>query len=592
MSRQIPSGLRPGRGVAAPAVVLLVSLCVGPALQDVPGRVPELASSNSGEDLSRLRALHSRREWMALAEAARSARTTLARGSDGWFEVSALLAEALYESWIPAELEALGRDVLTAVMESAGARPGEPFDVLARLSPAARPHTLDAYVLAAWAKQGLGDHEGALALLSGVSEIVHHGHVRASPITQRAGLDLGRSLLALGREQEGRAALTTVRDRFPGNEVAALAMVILESGKEGASAYRGKYEGDERHARRMAGLRRAIPAARKRVVLALELDEDDLPAILIGVADLPLGHPVELGYTEGDPRRPDLPPLILVASEALALDLQDPEQTLTHELSHAALLHELGLRYEAVPAWAREGLSNWVAEESGRIVTDFLGQRLLSDPAAFLGSGFEALVEPRFESEENAPALEAGLALQYLEEQPGPGGISRLLKELRGGRSFEEALRVVSELSLDGFLSKARRHVLRLFSEARQEALTDLEELERGRRGGVEPALKAAEGMLRRDPPPLVLAFARHMRAECLGLLGRHQEEAAAYGEMALDSRSFAPHAEDVRLKRVRALIADARLSEAQQLLRDLRRDALGLGTRKEAERLLAALRE
>src|SRR5688572_20300536 len=254
-----------------------------------PGpQAEQSTTSERARELAALRELRARKDWGALSEAAHAARTRLARGSNEWFEASALLAEALYQVWDAAELEELGGDVRRAVMESAGVEHGAPFPVLGRLGPTAAPHALDVYVLDAWAKQARGAPAAAIAELCPAPEILLHGHVRPSQLTLRAGLDLGRMHVALGRA-EGPRMLAAVRDRFPESDAGTAAMVLLES-LEGPGAYRGKYAGDGRHAARMAALQAALPRARARVAKALCISPEDLPAIPVGVADRPNGH--------------------------------------------------------------------------------------------------------------------------------------------------------------------------------------------------------------------------------------------------------------------------------------------------------------
>lgn len=583
---------QPGVGgdLQSTAPMLIAAICAGWLLAAI--RLPASAGSTPHalqttlddrgrqitEYMHALQAAAAGCEWEEVLRISASVFALAPRASDAWFEACARALTAHNELWEPEKISVLAREVLAARTIRERGDPATGGARIDPIGPRTRSHLATAELGLARVHQARSEHEAALELLhSLIADLRERPCDDAHFVLARAGIAAGRGLLLVGRSSEARQALESLRDDLRGSPQAAVACVLLQQGSDGVDAYRGEFEGDPRHRERMLALRDALPRARARLAARLRRPERELPHFPVGVADAPAGRTESGGLTSGDPRVPDFAPVITIFSETLALELFEPEQVLVHELTHALLMTELGLRYERLPSWLIEGIPEGVAEQWEPNLDRLLGRWLFADPQAFLRADFWAHhdLTPSTDPCGRRFAVHDGVLLSSLERQHGEGRLMHLLANLRGPEPLERAFsHVAGGKSPVEFERSALAELRQHLEVRRQAALPLLAALLEACVDGPASAAQRAEQVLAGAPPSFVGEFARWQIAEALEALGRHEEALVAYDR--LRGPEHAGFAEVLRVARARCLLQMQRKDEAARELQDLRRAALG----------------
>lgn len=515
-------------------------------------------------------------DWELVLREAHALRDSTARASDDWFEATAALVRAHHERYDPSLLETLARDALSAAAELrlADPNPGQrPLDSLATA------RVVEAHLALAHLLQCRDLHHEALGHLRIALDDMERGMVVGKvDLVPRLALAAAWSQRALGRTGDASGILRSLRDTFPASHEAPIATVVLENDR-GPAGYGGKYSNDPAHLRRLESLWAARTAADRRVADALGIAPTSLPLVLVGLADR---TPALLGtgaFTEADPRRPSIPPVIVVFSEMMALGYYDPEQVLTHELCHAVPLARWGLQYDALPSWLAEALACALAGKQDALVGTFLTNWIVGDCEAYVREDFWDLRTPSFEpsgchSEENPEAALFGL---YLAEGGGPEALRRFVAEMEAGKGGQAAARAAYGLSLEELHDQAARHALARLRAAREETLPAVARLvrESGKGKGPTDTLAAVDRAFAEKQPSLVLGVARLARAEALETIPRNEEALAAWQAILNELPNGPSYAERARKGRAHTLIALGRLEEASEALVELRRDCV-----------------
>jgi tetratricopeptide (TPR) repeat protein len=555
-------------------------------------REGELRSAEITERMRTLERAASTCAWDEVIAGARAVRALAYPGSAAWFEACGRALEARYQRWEPVEVLALWSEISAAeaIVES-----GSPFPNgwrMPALDARTRSFVASARLNVARVHAARSEHEAAVLFLGPlIRELRERPCDGAGPLIANAAVLAGRCLKLLGREAEARQALESLRDNFPGSGEGAVASVLLQQGPDGVGAYRGKFEGDPAHRERMLALRELVPRARARLAARLGRRVEEVPQVPVGVADAPIGASGIGGFTIGNPRIGDLGPIVVLFSELLALEAFDVEQTLVHELAHAVLIAEVGVRYERLPSWLIEGIPTELAGQAQAQVDGQLAQWLFLDPAGFLRPDF-------WSNRDLGPSADVcgkvyfphdGLLLAKLDRERGLEGLRELVAGLRGPESLDRIFeRLASGQSMGQFARAAEVDLMARLEARRQAALPEVAALLEAQAKGPEALAERAGRIPVDGTPAFVRAFARWTLAETLETRGRHAEALESYDRLL--GPEHGAYSEVVHGARARCLLALDRTEEARRELELLRRAALGPDRAKWADDLLREL--
>ena len=532
--------------------------------------------------------------WERVIEEAHVQRELVARGTDAWFDAQHWLVEAHHARWEPEQLELEARATLIEASEQRARDPHATRSPLGPLHPWSAGWVIGVQIELARLEQSRGAHELALGRLEVVLDElrarlpVHEG----GDLMARAGLEAGRSLLALRRFDEARTLLRSLCDAYPETHPARVSAALLGDLPGEEDPYRGRFAADPVHAERRKALRAALPRARARLAEILGRPEAELPRVRLGIAD---GAPEQASvdaFTDYDPRRPAEPASIVVLANGLALGRSDPERLLMHELTHAVLLEELGLAYEGLPSWLSEGLVQAICGELEQQGSNYLAVFLLRDAGRYLDPRvwrrrvFDYGPAPPGE----LPSLEEAMLVVQLAEAAEGRGVRRLLEATDEGATVEEALRAVTGLSLEEYWSVAGDRTDAFIAELRRRSLGVVSVIELARREGPRRVAGVAATYLEQDLDPVAEGHARRRRAEALEQLGRYVEALFAWSELSADAVRHPVLVDLALFGRARCLERLGHADDARQVLQFLCVVASVQVTRETAARMLARL--
>jgi tetratricopeptide (TPR) repeat protein len=527
-------------------------------------------------------------DWEDMLRLATLALGNLQYASDAWFEALYHKTVAQDRLRLPEEVRGSERFALEAL--SVRERKQGQHEELGPPTPSTLSRALSIQILVARALQSAGEHEPALMRLKGVLDILQRVQVEdGRALAARVLLDAAWGERALGNEEQARTALSELRDHFPATREAAIAMVLLQEGPEGPQAYRGKYAGDARHRARIEAVRAAIPAARARLAARLRREEGTLPRCPVGVADVYPGSGETSAITETDSRRACVSPVVIVFSEGLALEAEDLEQILVHELAHAVLSRELGARYGELPVWVTESISQWAANQWPGSAKVALTQRLLRAPERFATPSFWIEDPLRISAGPCGSATqESGLALWQLGEDPDSGMLT-LIARLSQGEPLERSLEPLLGPGVP-FEMAAARELEHHLEELRQGSAEHVARLVAAKAAGPKALLQACDAVLEAAPPAIAHGYALWQRAKALEALGRTTEALLAFEELHRRRLEHPAYVENARIGRARCLLSVERREEAAAELARLQRDAFTPAVAAWANRLLTEL--
>lgn len=514
------------------------------------------------------------------------AREGLPYASDAWFDALFHETYALDRLWRPSEMTGCMNLAMAAMSDREREGDQGLGDEYGLPTPGVLGRVLRIQTAGVRVMQSEGRHEQALTYLHGMLDLLQEKRVEdGARLGARVLLDAAWSERSLDHEQEVKIALTELRDHFPGTRDAAIAMVMLQQGLEGAAAYRGKYAGDARHLARIEALRAALPGARKRLAARLGREETALPRCPVGVADVYPGSGQVSAITEVDHHCPSIPPVVIVFSEGLALDSENVESVLVHELCHAVLSIELGAHYAELPVWVSESISQWAAGQWASMPDHALALRLLRAPERFPTPAFwieEPLrvVEPTCGS----GTFESGLALWKRANEPDRA-MTRMIARLTTQLPINECLVDFLVVAEHPELAAARGLEFQL-QDRRMPSVPLVERIVQAKSQGPGAWLAACDDVLagKRTPqaptpavpgvPHVAQGFALWQRAKALETLARPAEALIAFDELHRRRLEHPTYVENTRIGRVRCLQALGRKEEAQAEARALAFDA------------------
>ncbi|MBI5362434.1 MAG: hypothetical protein HZA53_04585, partial [Planctomycetes bacterium] len=494
----------------------------------------------------------------------------------------------------PEELEPLARAVLAVATDARRAEPYTRKSGLGPMSPRAASGVAKVSIALAMLDQSRGRHEEAIGHLRLLLDDLRTGPVEdADSLAGEAGVAAAQSYFRLGRPDAARVLLAAVRDNDGAGQDAGVATVLLED-LDGLDAYRGKFQKSPEHRPRVEALLAHVPGARARAASALGWPEQELPLVLVGVADGPVSGtgPIIGAHTIADFRRPAFPPTTVVFSELLARGTYDPEALLAHEFVHAAMMLRLGLAHESLPDWVTEGLAQAFAGELNDAERLWLDRFVAPDPEAFAAPDFWDRHPLAFRNSDcrTPPSAEVGLAARLFETFADGQGGRRLVQAMAGGARFEAALLTVTGLAPEAYMEKARAHAVARLEVLRQQAAPAVLALGRAMREGAPALLVRAEEVLRTAPDPLARGFALYCRANAIETLEQHADALRAWEELCAVSAEQRTYAERARMGRARALLALGRVEEARRVLEELGRAAASSSTQRWVREQLAKL--
>jgi len=533
--------------------------------------------------------------WERVIDEAHVQRDLVARGTDAWFDAQHWLVEAHRQRWEP---EALKREARATLAEAEEQRTREPRATRSALGPLhswSAGWVIGVRIELARLEQSRGAHERALEHLELALDELRAGLPvrKGADLMARAGLEAGRSLLALRRFDEARTALESLRDVYPATHEARLGAALLGDLPGEVDPYRGRFAVDPVHAGRRAALRSAMPLARARLAAILGWPESELPRVRVGIADGTAEHADLDAYTSYDPRRPAEPASIVVLASGLALGRYDPERVLMHELAHAVLWQRLGLAHEDLPPWLAEGLVQATCGELERNAFNHLAAYLLRDVRRYVDPQFWAryVFDYGPTTPGRPPTQVEPMLVVLLSEAADGRGVERLLAALDGGAGVDVALREVTGLSGQEYWRAARDRADAFMAERWRRTRTLIELLEVARHQDARTAAGVAATWLERDLDPVTEGHARRTRAEALEWLGREEEALGVWSELAADAVRHPVLVDLALLGRARCLERLERVGEARQVLEFVSDAASMLSTRETAARMLARLR-
>lgn len=513
--------------------------------------------------------------WEDVERLANWAREGLPYASDPWFDALFQETYARDRLWRPQEVMGCMRLGMAALSDRD--REGELGlrEEFGPSSPALLGRILRMQSAGVRVMQSEGKHEQALVYLHDILDVLQTRTVEdGKRLGARVLLDAAWSERALGRASQAETAFTELRDGFPGTREAAIAMVMLQQGPEGSAAYRGKYSGDPRHLARVEAVRKAVPSAYRRLAARLGREQAALPRSPVGVADVFPGASPSGAITLVDHRCPSTAPVVVVFSEALALDVEDLETVLVHELCHAVLSIELGPRYGELPIWIAESISMWAAGQWESFPDVALALRLRRAPERFHTPAFW-IDEPLrlVEATCGDATAESGLALWKRAYEPDRA-MATLVARLQTHEPIENLVRELFGLFEPAELTATRDLELQLRSR-QMPSVPLVARIVKAKSEGSEAWLLACEEVLAGKPtadgsaatvrrvPNVAQGFALSQRAKALEALVRPAEALIAYDELHGRRLEHPAYAEDSRIGRVRCLQALGRKEEA-----------------------------
>lgn len=579
----VPSLLRLIVGLAISSSFATTRAC--PA-QDSTSTIPDIT-----QQMLRVREALVACDWPYLFTRCESVRSSVPRGSDAWLEASAWQAKAAWERGDLSRCESTARELLTVVDELLVPRAGTE---VRRLHSILQVPVLTARHHLSGVLQARGEHAGALELLHPTLRAIEKlSDPAAGTLLSTVGVDAAKSLLALGQVEDADTLLHSIHANFPDAVDGVVALVIRQAHGRRPDAYRGKFAGDSAHAERMRSVWESIPSARKKLAALLGIPEDQIARPWIGVGDLASACPGLAAVTNGEARIPALESVVVVSSEALALDILDVETTLVHELAHATLVQRLGIRHEQFPHWLEEGLVQALTGEIDLLPERFLALRSFEDPVALLDAERWRSRPLAFDSDgpcSSSGPDEAPLAILELRAAGEGTGVRRFLEGVFAGKEWEPALRAATGFSTEEYLERARSRARSLLDERIEASRAWLGRLRGVSQLGGDAAIGIAEAALREPVPHLVRCEALRLCARTFEANGRALEALFAWDALAAESRAFPGDTELAHWGAARAVLALGRREEARARLTYLARAGLGVAAptwaRAQLERL------
>lgn len=488
-------------------------------------------------DVGNLQRLREARDWPALAEAARAAREELEPGGTEWILASADLVRADWELGGPllSEIERVALEVL-------GRFPEEPQPVELR----ARERVV---LFSGLSQQARGRHERALDALG---PLLVEPPLLADPRTwARAELAAVDCLRSLDRKEEADRLLVLVAMRWESLEGAVAQARLTARG----GPYLGRYREDEGHAELREACLRAVPRALERVRAWYPFAGTVAEEVIVGLADRPTGAGPEPVVLIHDPRRPSVPPVLVVFTEGLERDALDPEPLLAAALARAALAVRLGPRFEELPPWLVEGVGRHVAGTLADAERHALERR-------FLLHGELVLERRRYWRRFPVPldAREASLQVRT-----GVGeGLDRLVELLWTGSDLEEACEVGLGEDVASFTERATTALQRRMKRAVSEARPVLRRLVEDGAGGT---VGNVGEVLEEPRTPFETGCSRLALGRALMELGRWEEALGTWDALLAERRLHPDLVETALARRAGALLALGREDEAREAL-------------------------
>ena len=563
----------PRRSRPRDAVCLALVLPLLAWAQDAPAALDKATQARKW--LDQAGAALDRCAWEDAGRLAVWAREGLPYASDPWFDALFQETYALDRLWRPREVLGCMRLAMAALSERDLQGELGLKEEFGPSTPALLGRVLRMQSAGVRVMQSESQHEQALVYLHAIQGTLQTRTVEdGARLGARVLLDAAWSERALGRASQAESAFTELRDGFPGTRDAAIAMVMLQQGSEGAAAYRGKYSGDPRHQPRIEAVRNAVPSARRRLAARMGREEATLPRSPVGVADVFSGAGPWGALTVADHRCPSTPPVVIVFSEGLALGVEDLETVLVHELCHAVLSIELGPRYAELPIWVAESISMWAAGQWETFPDVALALRLRRAPQQFHTPAFW-IGEPLrlVESPCGNATVESGLALWKRAYEPDQA-MATLVARLKTDEPIDDILRELFGLFEPAELTATRDLELQL-SNRQGPSVPLVARIVKAKYEGPEAWLLACEEVLAGKPTPkgsaaavrsvpkVAEGFALWQRAKALEALARPAEALIAFDELNGRRLVHPVYAEDSRIGRVRCLQALGRKEEA-----------------------------
>lgn len=151
---------------------------------------------------------------------------------------------------------------------------------------------------------------------------------------------------------------------------------------------------------------------------------------------------------------------IRVYASSLVSMRMDSELTYIHEVNHAVLRSYLAELYFPLPKWVREGLAVYCAGQLGHRARVLLAGNLLR--AQSLADGARVarkMVDGIEDSHSYADYAESALMIKFLDQQAA-GGIPALIKALKAGTSWDEAIPQITGMSLEDYVEAGQTYAL------------------------------------------------------------------------------------------------------------------------------------
>jgi len=482
-----------------------------------------------GERFRALGELQEREEWGDLASASRELRGDLRRSSDAWFAASFRLALADWRRATPeafAELEALARESLDAAADIRRHDPRSSRSALGPFHPSTARSIAEIEILLSLLLQARGHEADALGHLRLLLDDLQSGRPmdELHAITARAGLAAANALQALGRANSAWNLRRSLAEEY-GEYVEGSVAAVLLSSLDG-EAYSGRFAGDPEHASRLAELPELVVRAREELVERLGWGEEEVSRAIVGVADDARGEERVAARTHYDPRRPQIPPVVVVSAEVIAVGDHDLERILVHELAHVALSVRFGISYERWPAWLREGVALHLAEQLDDELHHALEARLLLHGGEVVSRSYWKMYPPP------RPDREEPLLVLGLSEAKGGRGIELLVERALAGDPLEVAFRSVAGLGPRARRAEMEAVLLEKMQRELEPSWILLFHLARAAEQTPRANIEYCREVLQDDLPPIGEAFARLCLAESLVMEGRLAEAATEWGEL------------------------------------------------------------
>jgi hypothetical protein len=157
--------------------------------------------------------------------------------------------------------------------------------------------------------------------------------------------------------------------------------------------------------------------------------------------------------------------------EYFANGMLRPEETLRHEMVHAAMRLDLGQEtYRKIPKWLREGIAVHLAKQtSSKLAYQLALSTYATEPEKLV----DGLADDNHSLDDYA---EDGLAIEYLLSLAGKDGLARLEDKLREKSPYKDAIAALTQKPFDKFEAGAKEYALKAVRElaAKHKAELDL----------------------------------------------------------------------------------------------------------------------